>query len=100
MSRSSAEIKNSTTSIAHAASTENDIVKCVCGTELQFIDAKSIFAYGGDAGTVSCDICGQQCKQHVFHCPKNKSKQHKFGFDICVDCVQTEVQYQYTIRWQ
>eukprot|EP01084_Bolivina_argentea_P286047 490628_1 len=64
---------------------------CVCGEKLTKMNAWQN-AYGADCSGISCDFCGNECKQNeiFYHCSKGYNEAHEGGYDVCRFCVENK----------
>jgi len=67
---------------------------CACSKELEKYQIQ--FAYPDGCGSVSCDECGKTLTDKtdiVYHCPAGKNYTHKNGYDLCLECGETQLQF-------
>ena len=57
-------------------------INCDCGCPMQLNAALRMYK----SGTVQCNGCRKRMYGYIFHCPKNNTKEHPTGFDLCSKC--------------
>ena len=68
-----------------ASETNDELPLCICGATLVLREAGSDYFNGKWA---QCDLCANYVyrPQSVYHCPREKVKEHSNGYDICRGC--------------
>ena len=59
--------------------------RCICGSKMIKMSAKEIYG-----NSLCCDICKKEVLGpiQVYHCPRERLKIHKSGYDVCNECVK------------
>eukprot|EP01084_Bolivina_argentea_P239548 402611_1 len=72
-------------------------LKCICNGVLIPYKARQI--HGGNVGCDECDISGRENMDSIFwHCPKEQTDEHRYGYDACNNCYLQKCLHQYNIN--
>lgn len=72
---------------------KNETMSCICVCGVPMIETSPMVAYY-DAADVRCDLCGADCPSNgsIFHCFSQESASHPKGYDLCLNCAQSQMQ--------
>eukprot|EP01084_Bolivina_argentea_P087757 158497_1 len=72
-----------------------DMPVCKCGTTMQVLNSGNCYSQFPHE---ICDICDNKIPKNniVYHCPKKLTKDHDFGFDICILC---KAKYKHRLKY-